>query len=252
MRLATFNILHGRSPVDDQVDVDRYAKAIHELDADVLALQEVDRNQRRSEGADFTKLAAEAMGAVEHRFVAALHGSPGTWIAATGDEQPDAAAYGIALLSRYPVHSWQVIQLPAAPAPVPMRFKGNKLPTMVRDEPRVAVAAEVETPHGVMTVTNTHLSFMRLWSGRQLRRVVRSLEQATRPLLLVGDLNMRPNRAARITGMESLAEHLTFPFDEPREQIDHILLSGSLASPVRSDVLQLPLSDHRALVLDLT
>jgi endonuclease/exonuclease/phosphatase family metal-dependent hydrolase len=251
MRLATFNILHGRSPVDDQVDLDRYAKAIHELDADVLALQEVDRNQSRSEGADLTTLAADALGADEHRFVAALHGSPGTWIAATGDEQPDAAAYGIALLSRYPVHSWQVIQLPPAPVPVPMRFKGSAKPTMVRDEPRVAVAAVVETPHGLMTVANTHLSFIHWWSGRQLRRVVRSLEQATRPLLLMGDLNMKPPRVASISGMRSVAEHLTFPFDEPREQIDHILLSGSLDTSVRSEVLQLPLSDHRALTLDL-
>jgi endonuclease/exonuclease/phosphatase family metal-dependent hydrolase len=252
MRLATFNILHGRSPVDDEVDLDRYAKAIHELDADVLALQEVDRNQKRSEGADFTMLAAEAMGADEHRFVAALHGSPGTWIAATGDEQPDAAAYGIALLSRYPVHSWQVIQLPHAPTPVPMMFKGNRKPTWVRDEPRVAVAAEVETPHGMMTIGNTHLSFIRWWSGRQLRRVVRSLEQANRPLLLAGDFNMKPRRAASITGMHSMARHLTFPADQPREQIDHILLSGAVNGRTRSDVLRLPLSDHRALILDIS
>lgn len=251
MRLATFNILHGRSPVDDVVDIDRYIKAVHELDADVLALQEVDRNQTRSESADLTALAAEALGADEHRFVAALHGGPGTWIAATGDEQPDAAAYGIALLSRYPVHSWQVIQLPPAPAPVPMRFNGSKRPTLVRDEPRVAVAAEVETPHGKLTVANTHLSFIRWWSGHQLRRVVRSLESSARPLVLMGDFNLRPSRAASITGMQSLAEHQTFPFDQPREQIDHILLSGSLEPPTRSEVLQLPVSDHRALVLDV-
>ena len=251
MRLATFNILHGRSPVDDRVDIDRYAKAIHEIDADVLALQEVDRNQSRSESADLTAVAADALGADEHRFVAALHGSPGTWIAATGDEQPDAAAYGIALLSRYPVHSWQVIQLPPVPTAVPMRFHGSKAPTLVRDEPRVAVAAEVETPHGMMTVANTHLSFIRWWSGHQLRRVMRSLEQATTPLVLMGDFNMEPRRVASITQMQSLAEHLTFPYDEPREQIDHILLRGSLGTAVRSDVLQLPLSDHRALTLDV-
>ena len=39
------------------------------------------------------------MGATEHRFVAALAGTPGaTWMAATGEEQPDSAAYGIASL----------------------------------------------------------------------------------------------------------------------------------------------------------
>ncbi|HLN78763.1 MAG TPA: endonuclease/exonuclease/phosphatase family protein, partial [Nocardioidaceae bacterium] len=48
MRVATFNILNGRSPADDRVDIERFATAVKSLDADVLALQEVDRNQPRS------------------------------------------------------------------------------------------------------------------------------------------------------------------------------------------------------------
>jgi endonuclease/exonuclease/phosphatase family metal-dependent hydrolase len=104
MRIATFNILHGRSPVDDRVDVARFVHAVRTLDADVLCMQEVDRNQPRSLHADLTAAAADAMGAREHRFVAALAGTPGaTWLAATGEEQPDAAGYGVALLSRYDV-----------------------------------------------------------------------------------------------------------------------------------------------------
>ena len=170
MRVATFNILHGRSPEDVGVDIDRFAKAIHELDANVLALQEVDRNQPRSDNADLTDVAAEAMGAPEHRFVAAPPGSPGaTWIAATGDEQPDSAAYGIAFLSRYPVHAWEVIRLPAVQVKVPWRFHDSRRPVLVRDEPRVAVAAVVDTPHGEVTMVNTHLSFITWWNKRQLR-----------------------------------------------------------------------------------
>ena len=38
VRLATFNILNGRSQQDDRVDLDRFADAIASLDADVLAL----------------------------------------------------------------------------------------------------------------------------------------------------------------------------------------------------------------------
>ncbi len=71
MRIATFNILSGRSPGDDQVDERRFAEAVRALDADVLGLQEVDRNQPRSQHADLTAIAAEAMGATAHRFVAA-------------------------------------------------------------------------------------------------------------------------------------------------------------------------------------
>ena len=76
VRIATFNILHGRSLDDGRVDVDRLAAAVKSLDADVLGLQEVDRDQPRSFGADLTAVAAEAMGAPEHQFVAALHGHP--------------------------------------------------------------------------------------------------------------------------------------------------------------------------------
>jgi endonuclease/exonuclease/phosphatase family metal-dependent hydrolase len=210
----------------------------------------VDRNQPRSHGHDLTAVAAEAMGAPEHRFVAALAGSPGaTWEAATGEEQPDSAAYGIALLSRFPVHGWNVVRLPAIPTPVPMRFHGERLPTMVRDEPRVAVAATVESPSGPLTVATTHLSFVRWWNGRQLRRLTSSLQPLPRPLLLTGDLNMGPQRAQRLTGMRSLADHATFPAEDPTEQIDHVLTDRPLRA--RSSVCRMPLSDHLALVVDL-
>jgi endonuclease/exonuclease/phosphatase family metal-dependent hydrolase len=251
MRLATFNILNGRCPSDDHVDPSLLADAVRELDADVLALQEVDRNLPRSAHADLTGVAAEAMGAVDHRFVAALVGSPGaTWTAATGDEQPDSAAYGVALLSRYPVAAWEVIRLPAVPVPTPWRFHGRRLPEFVRDEPRVAVAAQIETPLGCVTVVNTHLSFLRYWNRRQLRQLMRSLHQARRPLVLVGDLNMVPEPATTISGLRELVSHRTFPVGEPREQIDHVLADGPLVA-ARSEARRMPLSDHLALVVEL-
>ncbi len=252
MRLATFNILHGRSPVDDRVDLDRFVAAIKELDADVLALQEVDRNQARSENADLTAVAAEAMGASEHRFVAALAGTPGaTWMAATGEEQPDAAAYGIALLSRLPVQSWQVVRLSSPPSRVPMWFEGSRKPELVRDEPRVAVAARVEMPcGGALTVANAHLSFVGWWGRHQLRRTVRSLEGET-PLVVLGDLNMSLERATAVSGLRSLVELPTFPADAPKEQLDHVLARGDVGTVGRVEVKRLPLSDHCAVTVDL-
>ena len=87
MRLATFNILNGRSTKDGTVRLDRLADAVRTLDADVLGLQEVDRLQQRSHLADLTAVAADAMGAQSQQFAAALSGTPGaTWVAATGRE----------------------------------------------------------------------------------------------------------------------------------------------------------------------
>lgn len=251
MRIATFNILHGRSPADDRVDVDRLAAAVKSLDADVLGLQEVDRDQPRSMNADLTAVAAEAMGAPEHQFVAALSGTPGgTWMAATGEEQPGSASYGIALLSRLPVVSWRVVRLPALPVRVPVWFRGARGPTIVGDEPRVAVAAVLEGPHGHFTVANTHLSFIPGWNVLQLRRLLRSLAGTREPLVVMGDLNMEPRLAARVTGMRPLASGATFPVDAPTRQLDHLLVRGPLTATGPAEPVRLPLSDHRALAVD--
>jgi endonuclease/exonuclease/phosphatase family metal-dependent hydrolase len=252
MRLATFNILHGRSPDDGLVDLARFAAAIRELDADVLALQEVDRDQPRSGGADLTAVAAEAMGAVDHRFVAALAGTPGAvWSAATGAEQPGSAAYGVALLSRYPVRSWRRMPLPALRTPVPLRVPRRRMPIVVRDEARVAVTAVVASPSGDVTVAATHLSFVPGWNAVQLRRLVGERRARAGRLVVMGDLNMGPAQARRITGMQSLATGLTFPAEAPAQQLDHILGRGPLPMQVDGTVHHLPLSDHRALAADL-
>jgi endonuclease/exonuclease/phosphatase family metal-dependent hydrolase len=250
VRIATFNILHGRSMDDGRVDVDRLAAAVKSLDADVLGLQEVDRDQPRSLGADLTAVAAEAMGATEHQFVAALHGTPGgTWMAATGDEQPGSATYGIALLSRYPVVSWRVVRLPALKASVPLWSTLNNRPFLAKDEPRVAIAAVLEGPHGEFTVCNTHLSFIPGWNARQLRRLVASLTGTREPLVLIGDLNMEQRQAARVSGLRPIASAATFPAAHPRRQIDHVLVRGGLRATGAAESVQVPLSDHRALVV---
>lgn len=250
MRIATFNILHGRSLDDGRVDVDRLASAVKTLDADVLGLQEVDRDQPRSLGADLTAVAAEAMGAVDHQFVAALSGTPGgTWMAATGEEQPGSASYGIALLSRYPVISWRVVRLPPLRASVPLWSPQSRRPFLARDEPRVAVAAVLDAPQGQVTVCNTHLSFIPGWNTSQLRRLVRSLEGTREPLVLMGDLNMERRQAARNGRMTPIASAPTFPVGRPTRQLDHVLVRGPISATGPAEAVRLPLSDHRALVV---
>lgn len=253
MRLATFNILHGRSPEDGRVDVDRFAAAVKDLDADILALQEVDRDQPRSDLADFTQVAADAMGAVDHRFVAALAGTPGaTWMAATGEEQPGTATYGIALLTRCPTTAWQVTRMAAPPVHFPMWLREPKKMIMVHEEPRVAVAATVQTPLGELTVVNTHLSYVPGWRRWQLRRLTRDLAELPGPLILTGDLNMTTGPATQITGYRSLVDGATFPAKAPVRQLDHVLLRGHLPGAVSGRPVRLPLSDHQALVADFT
>jgi endonuclease/exonuclease/phosphatase family metal-dependent hydrolase len=249
VRVATFNLLHGRSIEDGRVDLDRLAGAVAGLDADVLGLQEVDRDQPRSHGADLTAVAAEAMGAVEARFVPTVVGTPGeTWTAAEGDEGRGRPTYGVALLSRRPVLSWQVLSLPPAPVRVPLWVAGARRPLLVRDEPRAAVLAVIEGPAGPVTMCTTHLSYVPGWNGRQLRRVAGAL---TGPVALLGDLNMDRRPAARASGLSPVDAGPTYPAPRPRRRLDHVLLGGGPVPAGPAETPRLPLSDHRALVVDV-
>ena len=252
MRLATFNILHGRTLRDGVVDPGRLAEAVRRLDPDVLALQEVDRDQPRSHLADLTAVAAEAMGAVTQRFAAALTGTPGSaWMAAREDDVPGSAAYGIALLSRYPARSWQVGHLPRIPFRFPLYLRQPRKVVVVHEEPRTVVTGHFDTPSGPLVVVNTHLLFVPGWGQLQLRHIRRSLTGVDDPVVLMGDLNMAGTLPARLTGYRSLAAHPTFPLEQPNRQLDHILARGALGRVRSSDAPLLPLSDHRALVVDV-
>jgi endonuclease/exonuclease/phosphatase family metal-dependent hydrolase len=251
LRVATFNILHGRT-VGDGVDPSRLRESVRQLDPDILALQEVDFDQERSGRADLTAVAAEAMGAVAHRFVAAISGTPGaTWIAATGQEQPVSAAYGIALLSRFPATSWQVLRLPRIPTRFPMYLPGPNRVMIVNEEPRAAVVAQFETPLGPVTVANTHLSFVPGWNRRQLRRIVSDVRGLPGPRIVVGDLNLNPTAVRRWSGLRALAVAPTFPADEPQRQLDHILTDDPRLIARRAEAPLMSISDHRPLVVDL-
>ena len=257
MRLATFNLLHGRSLSDGKVHAERVAAAVADLDADVLGLQEVDRAQPRSGLLDLTAIAAEALGAPAHRFAAAVVGTPGeTWQPWRSDDDNAHPLYGIALVSRWPVRRWQITQLPAAPVRSPVWIPGPRgRLTMLKDEPRILIAAVIDTPTGELTVANTHLSFVPGWNVRQLRAAVRALRGLPAPRILLGDLNMPSGPVRAFSGWRSLARRPTYPSPSPRAQLDHILADPRGAGPL-GPVLQVRtpavgISDHRPLVVHL-
>jgi endonuclease/exonuclease/phosphatase family metal-dependent hydrolase len=122
---------------------------------------------------------------------------------------------------------------------------------IVKEEPRAAVIGRLRTPAGLVVVANTHLSYVPGWGRLQLRRLRRDLAPLAEPVILMGDLNMADPRPAQITGYRTLARHYTFPIEEPDRQLDHILMRGRLGHVTASSAPALPLSDHRALIVDL-
>jgi endonuclease/exonuclease/phosphatase family metal-dependent hydrolase len=253
VRVATFNLLNGRSLTDGEVHAERVAAAVADLDADILGLQEVDRAQPRSGLLDLTAIAAEALGAPTHRFAAAVAGTPGeTWRPWRSEADDAGALYGIALVSRWPVSHWQILRLPGAPVRSPVWIPGRG-PILLKDEPRVMIAAVVDSPAGPVTVGCTHLSFVPGWNVRQLRHAIRALRTLPAPRLLIGDLNMPGGAVRAVTGWRTLAKLPTYPSTTPKAQLDHILLDprGGKALGDVVDVRNPPagISDHRPLLV---
>ena len=236
------------------MSTERLVEACTSLAADVLTLQEIDRNQARSGGVDQTEAVAMAMGAEAWRFEPALVGEPGaTWRAATDDDDPKGAdaGYGVGLVSRLPVRRWHVVRLRAAKVRAPVAVPGGRGRfILLPDEPRVALAAELETAHGPLVVATTHLSFVPGWNVAQVRTVTRALAALGPPCVLLGDLNLPGRLPARVTGWRALARVKTFPGANPSMQIDHALGHGLLPVVTAAAARELPLSDHRALVVD--
>ncbi len=236
------------------MSTERLVEACASLDADVLCLQEVDRGQARSGMVDQTAAVAGGMGAVAWRFVPALVGEPGAvWRPATDDDLLEGeAGYGVALVSRLPVREWHVVRLAPAKLRSPVYVPGGGL-ILLDDEPRVGLVAEVELPgrRPALLVATTHLSFVPGWNLAQLRRLTRALADLGDACVLLGDLNV-PNPFARAPGgWQPLVRAKTFPAPAPSMQIDHILGRGPLPRVVGGAAHLLPLSDHRAVTVDL-
>ncbi|MGH3341501.1 MAG: endonuclease/exonuclease/phosphatase family protein [Carbonactinosporaceae bacterium] len=260
LRFATFNLLHGLSPMQDATDTALLYESAKLLDVDVVGFQEVDRFQPRSGGVDQAALTAEALDARHWQFVPTLRGTLGRdAVAATGtlpDRDPSAdraPSYGIGLASRLPVIRWRMRRFEAAPVGLPLLVPGQRRLTRVSDEPRAALAAVVELPQGgPMTVITAHLSFVPGWNITQLRRIVSWVGDLPAPRLILGDLNLPGTLPRTVTGWRQLARLATYPAHAPRVQFDHMLAVGVGPERVRyAETLHLLVSDHRALVLDL-
>ena len=269
---------HLWSPdVSDAADLVRSIEELLESGPiDVIALQEVDRAQPRTEGVDQARLVAETIGAKHWRFVPSVRGTPGiasegaAWVPATDadDLPPDECEpeiptgsgprYGISLISRYPVRGWRVMRFPPAPVSMPLLAPtddGRPKAIRVPDEPRPAVAGIIELPYADVTVATAHLSFVPGVNTKQLSKLRAFVAGMPRPTVLMGDFNTPGGIPGLVTGWEQVARVPTYPVMRPRVQFDHIMADGwtpeALAEARASArAVPLPVSDHCALLAD--
>jgi endonuclease/exonuclease/phosphatase family metal-dependent hydrolase len=237
LRVATYNLLHGLDVRSGTVDLDAAADAIAGLEADVVAVQEVDRGLTRSAGRDQVAELAARLG-VTGVFAPALLGDPTLrWERGPGaDPDPGGPAYGVGLLSALPLTAVAVAALPGGgPGQArPRRPDAKHPPIPYRDgEPRAALRATVEAAWGPVAVTTAHLSFVP-WRGRRQLTWAAAFAQGApdgSAAVLFGDLNL-PARvvatALRRRGWRTAPAGATFPSWQPVAQLDHLLVRGEV------------------------
>lgn len=226
MRIVSFNVHHGTVGAGEVVDARQLGEVCASFDADVLALQEVERGVARSGRVDLPATVAEATG-MEVVF------DP---VARVGGGQ-----YGNALLVRGSVIEVSTHRL-YRPA---RRWRGERRGS-------IEVHAHLDRPGLQLSVTATHLSTKQDEVDRQLAAVIARVAGGAGPRVLLGDFNRRPHHvgaAAHGTGL-TVADTTspTFPSDRPRIRIDHLLVAGLSIREV--SVPEVPMSDHRPLVVD--
>jgi endonuclease/exonuclease/phosphatase family metal-dependent hydrolase len=235
LRVASYNIHHGAG-TDGALDLERIARVIGAMRADVVGLQEVDRHW--SERSDFVDQAAWLSRRLGMRVVygANLDLDP------LQPGQP-RRQYGTAILSRYPILSWRNTYLP--------RFGDH--------EQRGLLEAVVTVRGTRVRVADTHLQHNdNLEREAQAARIVELLGPDPRRTVLLGDLNAVPGtpEIETLTGVfvDSWAAvgdgaGFTYPAELPDRRIDYVLASPDVR-PVAARVPATDASDHLPVVVD--
>ena len=265
MRITTFNMHAG-------VDGWGRATGAHDglvaLNPDIAILPETWRGdqgpdffaelcERLGASGEFVQLSraervrAEAGGALWQPLSAHLTGEHGLYFTEHRPLKPaqlrrrgagtivEEGAWGLSLLSKFPIRSSRVIELGRLP-----REKVNRaliLATIV--EPTSGKEFVVAALHGA------HLSHGSYRLYRRVRELLEAVPSNT-PLLFGGDFNAwRPWVRFFFPGWRHLAKHRTWPARIPHSQIDHLLGRGPWR--VQGSGAQNLGSDHRALFCDL-
>lgn len=233
LRVVTFNIRHG-APKDSYRGLpDKLAEACAALDADILALQEVDVGVPRSGRADLAKVAADACGMAYYFAKARKHAYRGQ--------------YGNALLVRGSIADVEVVPLSGD-----HRHTIRVGPVVLKPfrEPRNAIIATASIGATRIAVGTGHFAADRTARRAQLTTAAKRLVERPEPQLLLGDFNIPWPRAAELLRPYHLALAEAHLSRAPQTGIDHVAVNGLSVKHV--ETRWLAISDHPAKIVDVT
>ncbi|MDD3180170.1 MAG: endonuclease/exonuclease/phosphatase family protein [Opitutaceae bacterium] len=253
LRLLTFNIAHARGlslhqglrvPAQFRHQLLKIARLIVRVEADIVALQEIDENSRWSGSFDHLQFLRDHTGlphsihGVNNRLAGSYH-----------------LNYGNGILSRWPfVHSENV--------PFGQKRIGGKGFLFV----------EINHPQGRLPLLDLHLDHRsRPHRLRQAQRLMRFLDEVRgrraahwrMPPILCGDLNNPahwPDATAVLLGyLEERHDYMllpksghgsrTFPSPWPQRSLDFVFLPAT-GGAVHTEVVRSMLSDHRPVLVE--
>ena len=236
VRVLVYNI-HAGKDAGGVDNLERVAALVDSVKADIVLLQEVDRNTTRSGKVDQPATLARLTG-FNIAFGKSLDFQGGQ--------------YGIAIMSRWPITADTTVPLPIQP-PQPRSGSGGSY------EPRAAIRAMIAAPGGPLAVVNTHLdaSADDQWRRQEIRMVIAIVDSLRRrgvPTFAGGDINSTPESEvqvmARAAGLRDAwptcgsGDGLTYPADSGTKRIDYLYLIGSAAC-TSAVVVASRASDHR-------
>ena len=235
----------------------------------VIGVQEVDAYQDRSDQVFQVAEIASELSAKYFGFLRCVIGTPGfSWRKVRKDEanlitdalvQSDdkPPSYGIGLITNSPVLNWEVLALGKSIIGLPLVFPDatageNVRPKIkfiyVKDEPRFALAAQLENGY---TVVNMHLSFVPFVNLYQLWKVKRWLAKIPGKHILLGDFNLPFEIPVKFSKWKSLSPMATYPTWQPKIQFDYILSNSKELSSVKAIYLESKISDHLPVTIEI-
>ena len=263
MRVISWNLLHGQvipplAEQDWQQNLISSAKDVAKhFQPDFISLQDVDYLQPRSGNINQTKLIAESMGLKYWYYLPALLGTPGSrWqkvknlepgiISQNTNNPSPNTSYGIGFATSVPIKKIYTKALGRSIIGMPLLIpkdngKGARF-IYVKDEPRVALIAELENG---LTIATTHLSFVPFVNVFQLNRLIIALKKLSGVPVLVGDLNLPANIPSKLSGFKSVISQSTYPSWKPKIQFDYIMVANNQevqATPLST--IKPNISDH--------
>lgn len=239
LTILVYNI-HAGKDAKGVDNLERVSQIIRDAKADIVLLQEVDKNTTRSGKVDQVATFEKLTG---------FHGAFGKTLDYQGGD------YGIAILSRWPIVRDTLVHLPVNPP----QFRSG-----VSYEPRGALLTLIQSPFGSLRVINTHLDpsgtdSFRVQEAPTVLQVAQPGSDA-KATFIGGDFNSEPNSS--VHAMVAAAgwhdtfaecgqgEGLSWPDDKPRKRIDYLWFRAP-SRCVDATVLDTNASDHRPVLFHM-